>query len=50
MLVGEFIISLLILTKGFGFGLPLSKQLQMNIYLRLATKLADETLEAMKKQ
>ncbi|XP_050064723.1 uncharacterized protein LOC126553622 [Aphis gossypii] len=34
------------LTKGFGFGLPLSKQLQkINIDLRLAVKLAHETYQ-----
>lgn len=40
---------MLILTKGFGFGLPLSKHLQkVNIDLRLVTRLANETLEEMK--
>lgn len=40
----EFIIALLILKKGFGFGLPLSKKLQkVNIDSRLATRLANET-------
>lgn len=49
MLDGEFIISLLILSKGFGFGLPLSKHLQkVDIDLKLAIRLADETLEEMK--
>lgn len=43
---GEFIVSLIVLTKGFGFGLPLSKQLQkINTDLRLAVKLAHETYQ-----
>ncbi|KAL4141698.1 hypothetical protein QTP88_004287 [Uroleucon formosanum] len=46
ILNGEFIISLIVLTKGFGFGLPLSKQLQkINRDLRLAVKLAHETYQ-----
>ncbi|KAL4135720.1 hypothetical protein QTP88_007315 [Uroleucon formosanum] len=45
----KFIISLLILSKGLGFGLPLSKHLQkVEIDLKLATRLADKTLEEMK--
>jgi len=37
ILNGKFIISLIILTKVLGYGLPLSKQLQkINIDLRLA--------------
>lgn len=40
---------MLILTKEFRFGLPLSKYLQkVNIGLKLATRLADETLEEIK--
>jgi len=43
---GEFIVSLIVLTKGFGFGSSLSKQLQkINIDLRLAVKLAHETYQ-----
>lgn len=46
ILNGEFIISLIVLTEGFGFGLPLSKQLQkINIDLSLAVKLAHETYQ-----
>jgi len=49
ILDGEFIISYFILSKGFGFGFPLSKHLQkVDIDLKLATRLADETLEEMK--
>lgn len=42
----EFIISLIILTKEFRFGLRLSKQFQkLNIDLRLAMKLAQDTIQ-----
>jgi len=42
----EFIASLIVLTKGFRYGLPLSKQIQkINIDLRLAVKLAHETYQ-----
>lgn len=38
MFDGEFIIALIILSKGFGFGLPLSKHLQkLDIDLKVAT-------------
>lgn len=46
ILQSEFIIALLILSKGFGFGLPLSKQFQKtNIDLKMAMNLAQDTLE-----
>lgn len=48
MLDEEFIIALLILKKGFVFGLPKSKYMQkVDIDLKLTTRLANETLGKM---
>ncbi|KAL4090337.1 hypothetical protein QTP88_025196 [Uroleucon formosanum] len=45
----EFIITVVTISKVFGFGLPLSKQFQqINIYLKLAMDLAQDTLIELK--